>query len=497
MRTHLYLLLLLSMSICSPECIPKAPTQTLSIASDPVVALRTELDRIFSDPRLAQAQINAEVFSLDRSEILYEKKSQQLFIPASTNKIITAAVALMRLGSEYRFETRAFADGPIENGTLKGNLVVVGSGDPSHSAKFNAGDPFAVFRTWAGKLKEMGIQTISGAIIGDDGAFRTSGLGMGWEWNDLSYAYAAPAGALQFNDNMVELQVLPGKAPGNPAEIRASPLENYLKINSQVATVPGSGPAKIQIERGDTDETINISGTVPAKGPAVLQTVAVRRPTHYYMAALQATLSGEGIRANKWSTAKAEVYDPQSLSLLWTHTSPPLSEIVKYLLKNSQNLYAETLVRALGLNLRGEGSLDKGKEIIEETLGQIGITPGSYFFADGSGLSRLNLESADSFIRLLRFLKQDRNFQIFYDALPIAGIDGTLAARMKKTKAEDNVRAKTGTMSNVSSIAGYVKTADGEMLAFSIAVNNALSAREVAESIQDRILENLAGFSRK
>jgi serine-type D-Ala-D-Ala carboxypeptidase/endopeptidase (penicillin-binding protein 4) len=497
MRYPLYLLLLLSMSICSPECIQKAPAQTLFIDPDPVVALRTELDRLFSDPRLAQAQINAEVFSLDRSEILYEKNPQQLFIPASTNKIITAAVALMRLGSEYRFETRVFAEGPIENGTLKGNLVVVGSGDPSQSAKFNTGDPFAVFRSWAGKLKEKGVQTISGAIIGNDGSFGMSGLGLGWEWNDLAYAYAAPAGALQFNDNTVELQIFPGKAQGNPAEIRASPLENYLKISNQVATVPGGGPAKIQIDNGDTDETITISGTVPAKGPAVLQTVAVRRPTHFYIAALQSTLSVEGIRVNKASTAKGAVYDTQSLSLLWIHTSPPLSEIVKYLLKNSQNLYAETLVRALGMSLRGEGSIAKGKEIIEETLGQIGITAGSYFFADGSGLSRLNLESADSFVRLLRFLKQDRIFQIFYDSLPIAGIDGTLAARMKKTKAEDKVRAKTGTMSNVSSIAGYVKTADGEMLAFSIAVNNALSAREVAESIQDRVLENLASFSRK
>jgi serine-type D-Ala-D-Ala carboxypeptidase/endopeptidase (penicillin-binding protein 4) len=497
MRPTLCLILLLSLSICSPECIPKESAQTLSIAPDPVTALRTELDRLFSDPRLAQAQINAEVFSLDRSVILYERNPRQLFIPASTNKIITAAVALLRLGSEFRFETRAFADGPIEDGTLKGNLIIVGSGDPSHSEKFNAGDPFAVFKAWAEKLKAMGIQTISGSIIGDDSAFRTSGLGMGWEWNDLSYAYAAPAGALQFNDNMVKIQVFPGKAQGNPAEIRSSPLENYLKIDNQVATVPGSSPAKIQIESGDTDETINIYGTVPAKGPAVLQTVAVRRPTHYYMAALQATLSGEGIRTTKWSTVKTEVYDPQSLSLLWTHTSPPLTEIVKDLLKNSQNLYAETLVRALGLRLRGEGSLAKGKEIIEETLDQIGITAGSYSFADGSGLSRLNLESADSFIRLLRFLKQDRIFQIFYDSLPIAGIDGTLAARMKKTKAEDNVRAKTGTMSNVSSIAGYVKTADGEMLAFSISVNNALSAREIAESIQDRVLENLAGFSRK
>jgi serine-type D-Ala-D-Ala carboxypeptidase/endopeptidase (penicillin-binding protein 4) len=497
MRYTPCLLLLFLMSFCSPVYIPKASAQTPPIARDPALALREELNRLFSDPRLAQAQINAEVFSLDRSEILFEKNPQQLFIPASTNKIITAAVALMRLGPEYRFETRAFAEGPIENGMLKGNLVIVGSGDPTHSAKFNAGDPFAVFRAWAGKLKEKGIQTIAGAIIGDDGAFRKSGPGMGWEWNDLSYAYAAPAGALQFNENMVALQILPGKEPGNPAEVRGSPLENYLKIINQIATVPVGGPTEIQVEYGEADETINISGTVPAKGPAVVQTVAVRRPTHYYLAALQAILSGEGIRTNSWRIAKGEVSGPQPSSLLWTHDSPPLSEIVKYLLKNSLNLYAETLVRALGLSLRGEGSVTRGKEVIEETLGQIGITAGSYLFADGSGLSRLNLESADSFIRLLRCMQRDRNFQIFYDSLPIAGIDGTLAARMKKTRAENNVRAKTGTMSNVSSLAGYVKTADGEMLAFSIAVNNALAAREVAESIQDKALDKLAGFSRK
>jgi len=182
---------------------------------------------------------------------------------------------------------------------------------------------------------------------------------------------------------------------------------------------------------------------------------------------------------------------------LWVHESPPLPVIVKALLKESINLYAETLVRTLGLALRSEGAFDRGTEIVEETLRRIGIGPGSYLFIDGSGLSRRNLESAESLVLLLSFMRRNSNFQLFYDAMPVAGVDGTLAGRMKGSRAENNVHAKTGTMTNVSAISGYMRTADGEMLAFAIAVNNFIASRGLAESVQDSALIRLSNFSRK
>ena len=279
----------------------------------------------------------------------------------------------------------------MENGILKGNLVIVGSGDPSASPNFQAGDPFAVFRSWATILKEKKIRKISGDILGDAGALGEPGLGLGWEWNDLSQAYAAPISALQFNDNALALEIAPGAEKGAPASIRTSPLENYLRINNHIVTVSETGPAAIQIEFGDSNEPMDASGTIPLNSAAVSRTVAVRNPALYYLSALKHILSEEGIDTDSCGVNVANAYSSPVLSPLWIHDSPELSEIMKPLLKKSLNLEAETLVRALGLHFRGEGTFAKGKETVEETLGQMGIGAVRYSFADGSGLSRLNL----------------------------------------------------------------------------------------------------------
>ncbi len=473
-----------------------APVPPPPSAADPVKTLRTDLDKIFSDTRVSQTELGVEVFSIDRSETLYEMNSQRLLMPASGNKLIPAAVALVRLGPDYRFETRVLTNGEVENGMLNGDLIIAGSGDPTNSEEFQTGGPFAVFRNWAARLREMNIRAISGAILGDDSAFEEPKPGFGWEWNDLTYDYAAPTGALQFNNNVLTLQIDAGAQTAGPALIRTNPLESYLNLNNHILTGPEGSPGSIRIVRGDLPETLDAFGAIPAKGRPVLETVAVQRPTYFYISALKYVLSQEGISADRLKVSKKSG-NSGIVSLLWTQHSPELSEIIKPLLKKSVNLYAETLVHALGLRLRGEGTFAKGKEVVQETLGEMGIPAGGYSFADGSGLSRLNLESPDSLVRLLRFMHKNRNFQDFYEALPIAAVDGTLSARMKGTAAADNVRAKTGTMSHVSSISGYMRTADGEMLAFSIMANNFPVAPQLIESMQDRALERLASFSRK
>jgi len=497
MKYTLRLLIVFIFAACYPGWARKVPAHpALLSAADPVKQLRANLDRVFGDPKISPAQLGVEVFSLDRSETLYAMNPQRLFIPASCNKLISAAVALMRLGPGYRFETRLLADGRIEDGTLNGNLLVVGYGDPSNSGRFHEGDPFAAFKIWAAELKRKDIRKISGDIIGDDAAFAEPRFGFGWEWNDLTEGYAAPISSLQFNDNAVSVEIVPGPEKGNPALVRTLPLDNYFTINNQIVTGPEKSPVDIRIERGDSNEAIAIYGSVPAAGATLSRTVAVRNPAIYFLSAFKRTLSEEGIDSGACSIRIRKAYDSPSLSLLWTNFSPDLSEILKPLLKESLNLQAETLVRTLGMKLRGDGSFDKGKEVVEETLSQMGIAPGSYAFADGSGLSRRNLESADNLVRVLRFMYRGKNFQQFLDALPIAGIDGTLSARLKGTKAENNIRAKTGSMTGVSSISGYLKTADAEMLAFSVGANNFPGSRELVESAQDRALVILAGFSR-
>jgi serine-type D-Ala-D-Ala carboxypeptidase/endopeptidase (penicillin-binding protein 4) len=457
--------------------------------------LRGDLDRIFSDARFAGAQWGVEIFSLDRSETLYSRNSRQLYIPASNNKILTVAAALTQLGPDYRFKTQVWTDGAVLDGVLKGNLIVAGFGDPSSSSRILLKDPFRTFRIWAANLKQRGIHAIDGNLLGDGKAFEEAAYGQGWAWDDLTEGYAAPVSALQFNENLIGLEITPGLKAGELASIKMSPLATYLTVDNRMVTKAAGSSTRIEMERGRSGEEITVRGAIPENGAAVARNVAVQFPTRYYLSALKQVLSEEGIETSRcdvkeWNAARS----PDS-SLLWTQSSPPLSELTGPLLKMSLNLAAETLARVLGMERRSEGSFSKGKEAVEEALRQIGTAKESYSYSDASGLSRMNLVSADALIRILTYMH--RNFSIFYDALPVAGVDGTLSSRMKATPAENNVHAKTGTLTHISALSGYIRTADKEMLAFSMIANNFLADKSEAERLQDRALVRLARFSRK
>lgn len=493
----IFLWLACSLSLGDRAAKSYEPGPAAPAAADPVRRLRADLDGIFSDRRFSGARWGVEVFSLDRSEKIYERDAKGLYVPASNNKIITAAAALLCLGPDYRYETRLLTDGRIVEGRLRGNLVIVGTGDPFHSPLYEPGDPFVAFRDWAARLKAMGVSGIDGDIIGDSAAFEATGFGLGWEWNDLGQGFAAPVGALQFHDNMIALEISPGAAKGDPASIRVSPFDGYLNIDNRVLTDSAKTPARIKIGRGPSRRTVVISGSVPAGGDRVLRNVSVYSPAHYYLSALKHVLSESGIDTGNCRILEKRGYGSPSLSELWIHRSPALRECVKQMMKASQNLYAETLVRTLGLTLRGEGSFEKGKDVVEKLLEQMGVEKENYVYADGSGLSRLNLTSPEALVKVLRFMSRDKNFVDFYDALPVAGVDGTLAERMKNTRAANSVRAKTGSLANISAISGYVRTADGEAMAFAILANNFVVPRQTVESAQDKALERLAVFSRK
>jgi serine-type D-Ala-D-Ala carboxypeptidase/endopeptidase (penicillin-binding protein 4) len=468
--------------------IGKLPT-----AVAPVARLRADLDRIFSNSRLSNTLSGIEIYSLDRSESVYERDSSRLLMPASNNKILTVCTALMRLGPDFKIKTRVSADGLIKDGVLEGSLIVSGSGDPTNAPRFHSGNPFGVFREWSAKLKALSIHKVNGDLVGDELDFDEM-LGKGWEWNDLPESFAAPVSSLQFNENMLLLEISPGTRKGDPATIRTSPLRDFLKLENSLTT--GSEETPLHIDINQTEEGVAVHGTIPCKSPVVSRAVSVRDPVRYYLQALKDTLSAEGIDVASCGLKKTKFHD-SAATLLWVDESPTLSEIIKPILKLSQNLYAETLARILGTELRKSGAFPAGKEIVEETLSGMGIVKGSFSYADASGLSRLNLVSPDSLVRILRTMYARPEFALFNDALPIAGVDGTLAGRMKGTRAENKVHAKTGSLANVSCISGYVRTSDDEMLAFSMMFNHFLAPRDVIEALQDKALERLANFSRK
>ena len=464
---------------------------------DAVAALRDDLDRIFSDATFSSAQWGVEVLSLDRGEMIYERNSGKLYMPASNNKLLTGAAALVGLGPDFRFETPVAADGRIAEGILNGNLIVFGSGDPSLSPHFWNGDPLLAFRGWAAHLKENGIRTIKGDIIGVDGNSGTSMLGSGWAWDDLPYGYAAPVSALQFNDNLITVEVSPGAVEGDPGGAKVLSPGEQSSVDCRVVTgAPGSDP-DLRVDHDPGAEAAVLRGRIPLKSPPIKQAVAVAAPARFFLRALKQALHSEGIDVSACSERVVRTSPSASATTLWTHRSPPLAEVLQPLLKISQNLYAETLARTLGQQRSGEWSHARGREAVQEALSAMALEPGSYFYADGSGLSRRNLVSPDQLVRLLKFMSRHQWFTAFYDALPVAGVDGTIQDRMKGTKAEGNVRAKTGTLANVRCLSGYVRTADGELLAFSMMANNFLTSNRSAEHLQDSALERIAAFSRR
>ncbi len=502
MRTKGSLFLLLcagSLALCGCAARPAATVRPPAAPADTLDHLREDLERIFSDPAFSGAQWGVEVLSLDRGDVLYERNSRSLYMPASNNKILTVAAALLRLGPDFRYQTTLSTDGEIADGMLRGNLVITGMGDPSSAARFHEEDPFGTFRGWARRLKALGVAGIKGALIADGRSFPEPSVGFGWEWDDLPFGYAAPVTALQFNENLLTIEISPGAKEGEAILFRCSPLADCLSIASVADTAAPSSPTRLGLRRADKADSLTIYGSMPAGSAAQSRTVAIQDPVRCYLLALRKTLAEEEIDVSEVTLGpiiKSGDQGPAKTRLLFSHPSAPLSEIIKPLLKLSQNLYAETLVRTLGLAEGREGSFEAGSEVVEVLLQRMAIERGSYSYADGSGLSRHNLISADLMIKILRYMYRHRDFAFFYEAFPIAGVDGTIRNRMRGTKAENNVRAKTGSIAQVRSLSGYVRTAGGEMLAFAMLANNFLVSSRSAEYLQDSALERLANFNR-
>jgi D-alanyl-D-alanine carboxypeptidase/D-alanyl-D-alanine-endopeptidase (penicillin-binding protein 4) len=417
-------------------------------------------------------------------------------------KIVTMAVAAVRLGWDYRFETRLEALSTPAGGVLSGDLFVVGTGDPTIAAQ--AGDPAATYRAWAGQLKAAGISRITGRLIGDDDAFDDDRFGDGWSWDDFVYGYAAPVGALQFDENTVELSVKPGTAVGAPAavELRSSGSDVVL-ATPQVATVAAGTPTDIDIARFPGRAALYVAGAIAVDARAYVTRVAVDNPTRHAVTVLRDVLRAEGVAVDGDAVDIDEAPDADALKasaparrVIWRHTSPPLAEIGRTLMKTSQNLYAETVFRALALR-PGPADVKTARERAADTLRRWGVASGQFSIADGSGLSRLNFLSAATIVRILESVARDAGLAAAFEAtLPIAGRDGTLSGRMKATRAEANAVGKTGTLSSVRSLSGYVRTADGERLVFAFLVNNFLAPSSAIDAVVDHAVERLANLRR-
>jgi D-alanyl-D-alanine carboxypeptidase/D-alanyl-D-alanine-endopeptidase (penicillin-binding protein 4) len=473
--------------------VPQPPPCTQCTPSE---RIERELAAALSAPELSHAVWSVLVQSLDTGEVLYRLNPDTLVVPASNQKIVSMATAAAELGWDYRYETRLETAAPIEAGTLRGDLVVVGTGDPSLNARH--GDRDVAFKAFAEALRTAGVTRIEGRVVGDDNAFDDERYGGAWHLDYLAYGYAAPIGALQYNENVADVTVTAGAEAGAEAQVLLQPDANDLVIVNRVKTAPAGTQAEIDIWRFPGQTELRVTGSIGMDAKPWTTKAAVDNPTLYFARALRATLVAAGIEV----VGPAVDIDDEPATgaverrAIATHQSPPLSEIGKVLMKVSQNLYAETVQKTLSAR-PGPASTSASRRVQERILSGWGIAPGQYAIADGSGLSRVNFVSASMIMKILRAMARDPALAAAFEAtLPIAGKDGTISGRMKATRAEDNARAKTGSLQRVRSLSGYVRTADNERLAFSIIANNFMTPTASIDAVVDHAVERLANFSR-
>ncbi len=458
-------------------------------------SLYEKIDERFSDSLFAHAFWGVKIESLTSGRVIYERNADKLFMPASNQKILTTAAALLTLGSDFKFETDLYHNGTIQDSVLNGDLIVAGNGDPTFYTRF-FNDPRDLFFFWADTLKKIGIKKIKGNIIGDDNAFDDNHLGTGWAYDNLDTWYSAEVGALQFNENYIDLKIIPPADISGNAEIIPNIPSSYFKIVNDLK-INCDTIISVSVTRPLNDNNITVSGNLLAGGRAIENSPSIHNPTLFFTNVLKETLEAKGIEVEGSAIDCDEIvgwFSNQSgFSLINKHYSPPLKEILKGLMKRSQNMYAETMVRVMGLNKSGIGSFDEGKKVVEEILAGFGIMPGTYTYVDGSGLTRYDYVSPNQIIKILKGMKSTNLWDIWIELFPIAGVDGTLRTRMKGTSAEGNVKAKTGTISNVRGLSGYLTASDGEEIVFSFLVNGHLRSGLETEMITDSVLEMITG----
>jgi len=499
-----------SVAVAAPQqTAPAAPTAGAPAAVDPeVLALRTNLQRLIEGTGWRNSRWSVLVVSLDRGDTLFALAPDLVLAPASNMKLLTSAAALYYLGPEFRYATFLMTDGDVANGVLGGDLIIYGTGDPTLSDRFYSSKT-AVWEALADTLLAQGITEIRGDIVGDASYFGGTSVGVGWQESYMNASYAAPASALSFNDNIVTLRILPAEQPNWRPRVQVIPGGEGVGIVNQATTRAGNRVA-LQVGRVSYDGPIVVRGAIPPGHPGMWRAVPVADPARYTAAVVREVLEKRGIRvaggiravqreAESPLTGRsvfAPAFDGKSaLTVLAVHQSPPLRNILEVVNKKSHNLYAELVMRTVGRVAVGEGTVEGGARAVHHMLErETGAQFPDLAIYDGSGLSPLNRVSAAHLIRLLEFMARSPMAEPFFATLPEAGAPDGLR-RMYRTAAERNLRAKTGTIDRVSALSGYVRSADGERLAFSI-ISNDVPSTWRAKRVEDAIGAWLAAFRR-
>jgi len=446
-----------------------------------------------SEPDLKGSLEGISIRDQESGNILYEHMSDLRLTPASNMKLLTSAVALKVLGEDYQFITEIYGDGRVVNGHLKGNLYIKGNGDTSLLA--------TDLEKMAKELKQKGIRYIDGNIIGDDSWYDDTPYSVDLAWSDESTYYGAPISALTLSPNKeydagtLLLEIKPGKNIGEPVVINSIPRTSEIKIKNMAKTGDKESGTSLKVERKHNSKVVTVTGRLPITTSLKKEWVSVDNPTKYTLDVFQQALKKEGIQ---WNGAVQKGKTPQIASLITTHASIPLSELLIPFMKLSNNTIAETLIKEMGVVKKGKGSFEKGLAVLKEELIAFQLDPNKMLIRDGSGISPIDYISANDLSLFLYEVQAEPWFATFSQALPVSGMEerlvgGTLRNRLNGEKTKGKVIAKTGTLTSVSTLSGYMESTNGKKYIFSILLNH-LVDEEKGKEIEDRIIETLAEY---
>ncbi len=493
-------------------------------------SLQARLAEQIARPSLSAASLGVKIISLETGQTWFEHQANKLLKPASNAKLYSGALALDRLGPDFRIRTSLFAaTRPDEMGTLHGDLIIYGRGDPSWAARFNNGDSAKSLDPVVDAVAVAGLKRIEGNLIADESFFRGPPFGSSWNWDDLQYYYGAEVSALTVEDNVVDLVLRPGPSVGSPCAIQTRPETTFLNFINQTTTGGKETVRRIDLDRPIAEGRVFVTGQLPIGGSNWTDAVSVPRPAAWFGTRLKEALARRGVAVTGgvqtigWRERETNRLAEARLVEIGIVESRPLREILSRTLKPSQNLYAQLLLLQVGAWSAGashraskpandnasppRGPASPGGSTIARTteelglaemarwLQEAGIDPREVRLDEGSGLSRSCLVTPNATVTLLGFMSRHREAEIFRESLPVAGVDGSLRNRMKQTKASGNLRAKTGSLRYVDALSGYVTTAGGERLAFSIMLNNYANSRPSGREIIDGLAVLLADFS--
>jgi D-alanyl-D-alanine carboxypeptidase/D-alanyl-D-alanine-endopeptidase (penicillin-binding protein 4) len=448
-----------------------------------------------------------QIVDLESGRTLYELNPERGFVPASNAKLFTTALALVRLGADFTFQTRVLApSGPDADGRIAGPLTLVGGGDPNLSGRdipyrmgSKGGNPLAALDDLADQVAARGVKRVDGDIVGDDAWYVWQPYAEGWAVDDPQFDFGAPVSALSINDNTVSLAVRPAARAGDPAELILDPPVEYFRIGNRVRTAPAGGPREIRFERDPGSREVRLWGSIPVRDRGETLLLGIEDPAEFAALAFRQALEARGIAVagealarhvfpNEAGDLKQGAPTPYNEGVeLARRISPPLIEDLRVTDKVSQNLHAELALRAVARTRRGIGSREAGLEEMQAFLTEIGIDPECCNFADASGLSRLDLLTPGAVVKLLRYMYASPARDNWVSLLPVGGQDGTLSARFGDGPAAGRIYAKTGTISHVSALSGYARRQGGGWLAFSILVNNYNARAAEVRGAIDRI----------